>query len=316
VADYGIWERGDKGNHGLPERNASSIGLVKAALEALDGLDLYGPHGDGRCRLLIPHDAIVRLRRALRSLLPRESASKEVDSACLAVIGYPAWAVDNPSLVQRTRKKIRQELGGPYGYKRFRRDGHQTVIEDHTRLHYQREELAQFESIECEWPLFMAYELVTACCEGRWQEAWSWRDQLDRLAVDVEGVPLLPELYLVPEAAISAERRQPGSQVRIANPNVPLLWTQSLSWLGDLMLQGLLQPEDLDPCGRRLASPLGAERVLVALVPASDAIAEALAALASQAPLRDDLRRRGLVRAAGFSWQRTGEATRELRIRG
>jgi len=276
VADYGIWERGDKGNHGLPERNASSIGLVKAALEALEGLDLYGPHGDGRCQLLIPHDAIVRLRRALRSLLPRESASKEVDSACLAVIGYPAWAVDSPSLVQRTRHKIRQDLGGPYGYKRFRRDGHQTVIEDHTRLHYQREELAQFESIECEWPLFIAYELVTACCEGRWAEAWSWRDQLDRLAVDVEGVPLLPELYLVPEAAIPAERRQPGSQVRIANPNVPLLWTQSLSWLGDLMLQGLLLAEDLDPCGRRLASPLGAERVLVALVPATAAITEAL----------------------------------------
>ena len=33
VADYGIWERGDKGNNGAPERNASSIGL-KAALEA------------------------------------------------------------------------------------------------------------------------------------------------------------------------------------------------------------------------------------------------------------------------------------------
>jgi phosphorylase kinase alpha/beta subunit len=75
VADYGIWERGDKGNHGLPERNASSIGLVKAALEALEGLDLYGPHGDGNCCLVIPHDAIVRLRRALKALLPRESAS-------------------------------------------------------------------------------------------------------------------------------------------------------------------------------------------------------------------------------------------------
>ncbi|MGA0215664.1 MAG: glycoside hydrolase family 15 protein, partial [Vulcanococcus sp.] len=37
IADYGIWERGDKGNHGLPERNASSIGLVKAALESLEG---------------------------------------------------------------------------------------------------------------------------------------------------------------------------------------------------------------------------------------------------------------------------------------
>ncbi|MFN9622457.1 MAG: glycoside hydrolase family 15 protein, partial [Cyanobacteriota bacterium] len=94
VADYGIWERGDKSNHGLPERNASSIGMVKAALEALEGIDLLGPHGDGSWRLMSPQDALVRLRRALRSLLPRESASKEADSACLSVIGYPAWAVE------------------------------------------------------------------------------------------------------------------------------------------------------------------------------------------------------------------------------
>ncbi len=46
------------------------------------------------------------------------------------------------------------------------------------------------------------------------------------------------------------------------------------------------------------------------------AIAEALAALASQPPLVADLSRRGLVRAAGFSWKRTGEATRELLARG
>ena len=278
VADYGIWERGDKGNHGMPERNASSIGLVKAALEALEGLDLYGPHGNGGCSLHIPHDAIVRLRRALTGLLPRESASKEVDAACLSVIGYPAWAVEDPKLVERTRHKIRTELGGAYGYKRFRRDGHQTVVEDHTRLHYEREELAQFEHIECEWPLFLAYELVTACCEERWSEAWSWRERLSKLAVDVDGEALLPELYLVPKEAIAAERQRPGSQQRIANDNVPLLWTQSLTWLGDLLLQGLLQPHDLDPSGRRLGASLGADQVLVALVPASDAIATALEA--------------------------------------
>ena len=276
VADYGIWERGDKGNHGMPERNASSIGLVKAALEALEGLDLYGPHGDGRCSLHIPHDAIVRLRRALSGLLPRESASKEVDAACLSVIGYPAWAVEDPALVERTRRKIRTELGGPYGYKRFRRDGHQTVVEDHTRLHYEREELAQFEHIECEWPLFLAYELVTACCEERWGEAWSWRERLSKLAVEVDGVPLLPELYVVPQTAIEAERQLPGSQQRIPNENVPLLWTQSLTWLGDLLLHGLITPDDLDPSGRRLGSSLGADQVLVSFVPASEAIASAL----------------------------------------
>ena len=278
VADYGIWERGDKGNHGLPERNASSIGLVKAALEALESLDLYGPHGDGSCCLVIPHDAIVRLRRALRGLLPRESASKEVDSACLSVIGYPAWAVEDPQLAQRTRAKIRAELGGNYGYKRFRRDGHQTVVEDHTRLHYEREELAQFEHIECEWPLFWAYELITACCEERWDEARQWRQRLTEVSLEQEGGALLPELYLVPKEAIEAERRQPGSQPRVANPNVPLLWTQSLTWLADLLLHGLISPDDLDPIGRRRPSPLGADQVLVALVPAQAGIAAALEA--------------------------------------
>ncbi|MEY4745685.1 MAG: hypothetical protein RLZZ442_277, partial [Cyanobacteriota bacterium] len=278
IADYGIWERGDKGNHGLPERNASSIGLVKAALESLEGLDLYGPHGDGRSCLVIPHDAIVRLRRALDALLPRESASKEVDSACLAVIGYPAWAVDDPELRRRTRAKIRAELGGAYGYKRFRRDGHQTVVEDHTRLHYEREELAEFEHIECEWPLFWAYELITACCEERWEEARQWRQRLHEVSLEQAEGALLPELYLVPEAAVAAERHQPGSQRRLANPNVPLLWTQSLTWLSDLLLAGLINPDDLDPTGRRRPSTLGADRVLVALVPANAAIAASLEA--------------------------------------
>ena len=278
VPDYGIWERGDKGNHGLPERNASSIGLVKAALEALEGLDLYGAHGDGSATLVIPHDAIVRLRRSLRGLLPRESASKEVDSACLAVIGYPAWAVEDPQLAERTRSKIRSELGGAYGYKRFRRDGHQTVIEDHTRLHYEREELAQFEHIECEWPLFWAYELITACCEERWDEARQWRQRLAGVSVRSGGAALLPELYRVPLDAIAAERRQPGSQPREANDNVPLLWTQSLTWLADLLLAGLITPDDLDPSGRRHRVSLGASEVLVSLVPASGEIAAALAA--------------------------------------
>ena len=277
VADYGIWERGDKGNHGLPERNASSIGLVKAALESLEGLDLFGPHGDGSCCLVIPHDAIVRLRRALMALLPRESASKEVDAACLSVIGYPAWAVEDPQLAERTRQKIRAQLGGAYGYKRFRRDGHQTVVEDHTRLHYEREELAQFEHLECEWPLFWAYELITACCEERWEEARQWRQRLASVSVRVHGLALLPELYRVPAASVPAERLQPGSQPREANENVPLLWTQSLTWLADLLLGGLITPEDLDPSGRRRPEPPGAAEVLVALVPGDGAVAAALA---------------------------------------
>ena len=45
--------------------------------------------------------------------------------------------------------------------------------------------------------------------------------------------------------AITAERRQPGSQPRLANENVPLLWTQSLTWLADLLLAGSQSPRKI-----------------------------------------------------------------------
>ena len=269
IPDYGIWERGDKGNHGLPERNASSIGMAKAALEALEGLDLFGSNGDGSVRVQIPQGSVVRLRRALQGLLPRESASKESDSACLSIVGYPAWAIEDRDLVTRTVERIRRDLGGPYGYKRFLRDGHQTVVEDVSRLHYERDELATFEGIESEWPLFLAYELITACCEERWDDARQWHARLKPLAVEQNGEHLYPELYVVPADRLDAERQQPGSQLRHANDNVPLLWTQSLTWLGEMLLGGLLLPEDLDPCGRRLPTDLGTDQVLVALIPAT-----------------------------------------------
>ena len=278
VPDYGIWERGDKGNEGLPERNASSIGMAKAALEALDGVDLFSSHGDGSVQVLVPQGAVVRLRRALQGLLPRESASKEVDSACLSVIGYPAWAVEERDLVERTVQRIRRELGGPYGYKRFRRDGHQTVIEDFSRLHYERAELVNFEGVESEWPLFLAYEQLTACCEERWTDAHYWQERLKILQVERQGQQLYPELYLVPDSAIELERRAPGSQQRQANDNVPLLWTQSLAWLGEMLMEGLIEPADLDPCGRRFQAEIGAEQVLVALAPTSSALATELKA--------------------------------------
>ena len=71
-------------------------------------------------------------------------------------------------------------------------------------------------------------------------------------------------------------------------------------------------------CGTPVLTSLGSGTEEVAgdaalLVKPTDrgAIAEALEALAREPLLRADLGRRGLVRAAGFSWQRTGEATRE-----
>lgn len=43
--DYGIWERGNKINHGQPELNSSSIGMAVSALRAIDGINLFDARG-------------------------------------------------------------------------------------------------------------------------------------------------------------------------------------------------------------------------------------------------------------------------------
>lgn len=62
-------------------------------------------------------------------MLPRESNSKELDSGLLSVISFPAFAVDDPALIQLTREAIINKLQGRYGCKRFLRDGHRTPKE-------------------------------------------------------------------------------------------------------------------------------------------------------------------------------------------
>ncbi len=250
--DYGIWERGNKINHGDAELNVSSIGMAKAALEALDGLNLFGIRGSQASVIHVLPDEVARSRITLESLLPRESNSKEVDSALLSVIGFPAFAVENQDLVDRTRHKVIDKLAGKYGCKRFLRDGHQTILEDTTRLHYEPQELRQFEHIECEWPLFFTYLMLDGLFRGDLEQAQTYQTQLQSVCLEQGGWRLLPELYYVPADVIEAEKAQPHSQTRLPNDNVPLIWAQSLWILGELLLDGLIELGDIDPLGRRL----------------------------------------------------------------
>ena len=189
-------------------------------------------------------DEIARARITLHSLLPRESASKEVDAATLAVIGFPAFAVKDEELVDRTRSTIVDRLQGNYGCKRFLRDGHQTALEDHSRLHYEPNELKIFEHIECEWPLFFTYLLLDAQYGGAGESAAEYRRRLEGLEQKQGDIGLLPELYYVPASSVEAEKEKPGSQTRLPNENVPLVWAQSLWWLGQMRQDGLLDRND------------------------------------------------------------------------
>ena len=69
--DFGTWGRGTKYNNGNPEVSASSIGMAKAALEAVNGFNLFGDRGSNYSVIYADIDAHNRNRSIFETLLPK-----------------------------------------------------------------------------------------------------------------------------------------------------------------------------------------------------------------------------------------------------
>ncbi|XP_006527958.1 phosphorylase b kinase regulatory subunit alpha, skeletal muscle isoform isoform X3 [Mus musculus] len=255
TADFGIWERGDKTNQGISELNASSVGMAKAALEALDELDLFGVKGGPQSVIHVLADEVQHCQSILNSLLPRASTSKEVDASLLSVVSFPAFAVEDSHLVELTKQEIITKLQGRYGCCRFLRDGYKTPKEDPNRLYYEPAELKLFENIECEWPLFWTYFILDGIFSGNVEQVQEYREALDAVLIKGKnGVPLLPELYSVPPDRVDEEYQNPHTVDRVPMGKLPHMWGQSLYILGSLMAEGFLAPGEIDPLNRRFST--------------------------------------------------------------
>ncbi|KAH0624722.1 hypothetical protein JD844_032461 [Phrynosoma platyrhinos] len=227
VADYGMWERGDKTNQGIPELNASSIGMAKVSF----------------------------LFSILYSMLPRASTSKEIDAGLLSIISYPAFAVEDMTIVNATKNEIITKLQGRYGCCRFLRDGYKTPREDPNRLHYDPAELKLFENIECEWPVFWTYFLIDGVFNGDRIQVQEYREALEGILIRKKnGILLMPELYAVPPDKVNEEYENPHTVDRVPAGKLPHLWGQSLYILSALLAEGFLATGEIDPLNRRFST--------------------------------------------------------------
>uniref|UniRef100_A0A4W5MGY4 Phosphorylase b kinase regulatory subunit n=1 Tax=Hucho hucho TaxID=62062 RepID=A0A4W5MGY4_9TELE len=255
VADYGMWERGDKTNQGIPELNASSVGMAKAALEAIDELDLFGAHGGPKSVIHVLPDEVEHCQAILCSMLPRASTSKEIDAGLLSIISFPAFAVEDADLVTITKTEIISRLQGRYGCCRFIRDGYRCPREDPSRLHYDPAELKLFENIECEWPVFWTYLILDGIFSGDIVQVQEYRDALEEVLIRGKpGIRLMPELYAVPPEKMEEEYGNPHSVDRVAMGQLPHMWGQSLYVVSSLLAEGFLAPGEIDPLNRRFST--------------------------------------------------------------
>uniref|UniRef100_A0A3B4T7U8 Phosphorylase b kinase regulatory subunit n=1 Tax=Seriola dumerili TaxID=41447 RepID=A0A3B4T7U8_SERDU len=279
VADYGMWERGDKTNQGIPELNGSSVGMAKlqAALEAIDELDLFGAHGGPKSVIHVLPDEVEHCQSILCSMLPRASTSKEIDAGLLSVISFPAFAVEDADLVAITKSEIIGKLQGRFGCCRFIRDGYRCPKEDPSRLHYDPAELKLFENIECEWPVFWTYLILDGIFAEDQVQVQEYREALEGILIrGKNGIKLVPELYSVPRDKVEEEYSNPHSVDRVAMGQLPHMWGQSLYILGCLLAEGFLAPGEIDPLNRRFSTNFKPDVVVQCVLAESEEIQELL----------------------------------------
>ncbi|XP_072527709.1 phosphorylase b kinase regulatory subunit beta isoform X2 [Salminus brasiliensis] len=255
VPDFGMWERGSKYNNGSTELHSSSVGLAKAALEAINGFNLFGNQGCSWSVIFVDLDAHNRNRQTLCSLLPRESRSHNTDAALLPCISYPAFAVDDDALYSQTLDKIVRKLKGKYGFKRFLRDGYRTANEDKNRRYYRPAEMKLFDGIECEFPIFFIYMIIDGVFRGNPAQVKEYQELLqDVIFQSFDGHAVIPKYYHVPADFVEAEQKKHGSQKRFPSNSgrdgMLFLWGQALYNIAKLLVDGLISPKDIDPIHR------------------------------------------------------------------
>ncbi|KAK6029861.1 phosphorylase kinase alpha/beta, partial [Ostertagia ostertagi] len=260
--DFGMWERGTRYNNGKPELHASSLGMVKAALEAINGFNVFGASGHSASVIYVDIDGHNRNRTTFETILPRESNSKNTDAALLMTVGWPAFASHNEQIIEKTVQKCVRRLEGKFGVRRFLRDGYHCELEDNTRIYYEEHEDIAFSWCRKPVPhvlrLYEPNSFFAAYFRGDQAYADKYFDKLQGLLVndeDVTGGMLVPECYCVDECYMERERAVPNStDLYPVNPREfgHHLWSNAVYIILLLVREGLIHKSDLDPINRHL----------------------------------------------------------------
>lgn len=152
--------------------------MAKSALEAINGCNLFGEKGASWSVVYVDIDAHNRNRSIFETILPRESSSKGVDASLLPTLTFPAFASHEERLVDLSKANVVKRLRGKKGFKRFSRDGYLSRFEDSTRRYYNKGEIKDFESNECEWPIFFIFMIIDGVFKTNAEQVEEYQTEL------------------------------------------------------------------------------------------------------------------------------------------
>ncbi|XP_036043530.1 phosphorylase b kinase regulatory subunit beta [Onychomys torridus] len=238
VPDFGVWERGSKYNNGSTELHSSSVGLAKAALEAINGFNLFGNQKRAGLPWTSTSHGISSHMKVLYS-----------DSSCSRMLSEASRNVGSPRLSSTAVTFCFCEAAShcilPFV------NAYSLCL----TLWKMSLFLELFDGIECEFPIFFLYMMIDGVFRGNVQQVKEYEDLLTPLLHQTtEGYPVVPKYYYVPADFVEYEKRNPGSQKRFPSncgrDGKLFLWGQALYIIAKLLADELISPKDIDPVQR------------------------------------------------------------------
>ncbi|NWI57666.1 KPBB kinase, partial [Calyptomena viridis] len=252
VPDFGVWERGSKYNNGSPELHSSSVGLAKAALEAINGFNLFGNQGCSWSVIFVDFDAHNRNRQTLCSLLPRESRSHKP----LELLHCECWFNCKPVCPSNTLT-TKESLSATC-IKQLRiqatPDSWVLVLVEQWDCALLNKEGKTCGKIISSIKSVIVW-LFLGVFRGNPAQVKEYQDLLEPLLQHTpEGCPVVPKYFYVPADFVEMEKKSPGSQKRFPSNSGRdgklFLWGQAMYIIAKLLADKLVSPKDLDPVGR------------------------------------------------------------------
>ena len=137
---------------------------------------------------------------------------------------------------------------GDYGCKRFLRDGFKTPIEEESRLYYNFDELGNFDKIESEWPMFLAFLAIKEKIFDNEIKSTQYIQFLKNLLVkDQNKNEILPFIYVVDKEQIDVEKQAIRKTKRVPYTYCATLWTQCIYLIANLLDEHLINCSDIYP---------------------------------------------------------------------
>ncbi len=233
------------------ELDIASLSLIKAALEMLQGFNLFGLYGNSASSIHVLADDIAKTRNILNARLSRAADIDEIAAPLLSVVSFPAFAVDDLAWIAHIRQKSDEQLCRQIARERLQSMAQPAQSAPADQWLTISAGLRRLGPAELQLSLGLIYLMLDSAISADLEQTQHYQRHLAVLLNQHAVQQLLPNQNNTAADLLGFQKKPAVKHHYPPGTNTTLRAAQSLYLISTLLQNNLIHPADLDPLNRR-----------------------------------------------------------------